>query len=562
VVLVPASGGPISCDQSFVLAFHYTPTYDSPAVRGYSIRVQATSAVSFTASDITVNSLPPGDQTFYQIIPNGANDYTIDYTILGTTTQGITGEADLFTVLFYGNADGIATVSIPSAQLRDLQNQPVLVDFSGTAEILVDCVPPGPITGIAAVPGHQGVTASWTDPDDQDLTAVEIWRGLWHNPTGGSVYPEYDDVPNVIPTRPASRTEAEASAEWTLAGTVAPGVGTFTDQIAVRGVYYYEVFARDDVNSYGPRAATNARATNYWLGDFGGYSGNYDGYVSVPDLTLLGTAYGTTPGQGGYNAEVDVGPTSDASGSGIPLTDNVIGFEDMMIVGLNYGIAHPKVPSTAAGPVRLAWVRLDEQTWTLSLLEPHSSLMGVHLTARLPEACAAELMAGDLLSQQQAPVFLRDVHGEGLDVSLAVMGLALSGTGELFRVVLTSPGELTGLQILARSTANQDLEALLAETSVPLLPLSFRLCQNVPNPFNPSTTIRFDLPETGQVRVRVYDIGGRLIRTLIEGELPASSHRVVWDGRDERGQGVASGSYFVRVEAGENVATGRMTLLR
>jgi alpha-tubulin suppressor-like RCC1 family protein len=554
----PVGGISISCGQSAVLAFHFTPSFDAPAVRGYSIRVQATSALSFTPGDITVNVLPPGEQVFHQIIENGPNDYTIDYTILSTTTLGITDEADLFTVLFRGGVDGTGTVSIPSAQLRDLQNQPIALDYSATATVVVDCSPPGPVTGIMAAPGHEKVTVSWEDPGDPDLTAVEVWRALWHAPAGGSVYPEYDDVANVIPTRPASREEAETSAEWTLAGTVDPGVDTFIDLIAARGVYYYEVFARDDVSSYGLPAATNARATNYWLGDFN----SYDGYVDVPDLTVLGAAYGTTPGQSGYNAEVDVGPTSDASAHGIPLTDSVIGFEDMMIVGLNFGAVQPKVPAVASGPVHLTWARLDEQTWSLSLVEPNAGLMGLHLRGRLPEGAAAQLREGALLARQMAPVFLRDIRGEGMDISLGVMGAAVSGIGELFRVELNSAAEIGELQIEARSTTNEALEVLLDEVTAPNVPLALRLYPNAPNPFNPMTTLRFDIPVGGRVHLAVYDVAGRLVRVLVEEELPAGTHQAVWDGRDSAGRAVASGSYFARLEAGGKVETVRMGLVR
>ncbi len=63
-----------------------------------------------------------------------------------------------------------------------------------------------------------------------------------------------------------------------------------------------------------------------------------------------------------------------------------------------------------------------------------------------------------------------------------------------------------------------------------------RLYPNHPNPFNPRTTIRFDLPAAGQVRLVVYDLAGRLVRVLVEGEVSAGSHEAVWDGRDATGR--------------------------
>ena len=89
-----------------------------------------------------------------------------------------------------------------------------------------------------------------------------------------------------------------------------------------------------------------------------------------------------------------------------------------------------------------------------------------------------------------------------------------------------------------------------------------RLHQNAPNPFNPQTTIAFDLPQQGAVRLQVYDIAGRLVRTLIAADLAPGRHRAVWDGRDTQGRGVSSGSYLARLEFGHEVRTMRMGLVK
>lgn len=84
-----------------------------------------------------------------------------------------------------------------------------------------------------------------------------------------------------------------------------------------------------------------------------------------------------------------------------------------------------------------------------------------------------------------------------------------------------------------------------------------------PNPFNPMTTIRFELPQDGRVSLEVYDVAGKLIRTLVAAEeVRAGAHRVVWNGRDEAGHSAAAGVYFARLRAGESVQTQRMTLLK
>jgi len=89
------------------------------------------------------------------------------------------------------------------------------------------------------------------------------------------------------------------------------------------------------------------------------------------------------------------------------------------------------------------------------------------------------------------------------------------------------------------------------------------LGQNYPNPFNPETTIRYSLAQPGWARVEVYTVTGELVRTLVAGfHEKATTYTVSWDGQDSAGNGVASGMYFCRLEAGEYVETRRMTLVR
>ncbi|MFH1680536.1 MAG: right-handed parallel beta-helix repeat-containing protein, partial [Candidatus Eisenbacteria bacterium] len=99
--------------------------------------------------------------------------------------------------------------------------------------------------------------------------------------------------------------------------------------------------------------------------------------------------------------------------------------------------------------------------------------------------------------------------------------------------------------------------------AAPAPPEAFRLHANVPNPFNPLTTIRYDLPFASRVTLRVYDVAGRATRTLIEGAPESPGYRsVLWDGTDDFGRPVGSGIYFYRLEAGEYRGTRRMVLLK
>ena len=88
------------------------------------------------------------------------------------------------------------------------------------------------------------------------------------------------------------------------------------------------------------------------------------------------------------------------------------------------------------------------------------------------------------------------------------------------------------------------------------------LIMNYPNPFNPETTIAFTLPEPGKIRLSVYNIRGRFVRELLNEFREAGEHRVVWDGRDERGYPVSSGVYFYRLSAGDITEQRKMMLLK
>ncbi len=94
------------------------------------------------------------------------------------------------------------------------------------------------------------------------------------------------------------------------------------------------------------------------------------------------------------------------------------------------------------------------------------------------------------------------------------------------------------------------------------LPDRFNLEQNTPNPFNPSTVIGYQLPESGMVRLAVYNLIGQEVRVLVNERRNAGSFTATWDGADALGRRVASGVYLYRIQAGSFSATKRMLLLK
>jgi photosystem II stability/assembly factor-like uncharacterized protein len=100
------------------------------------------------------------------------------------------------------------------------------------------------------------------------------------------------------------------------------------------------------------------------------------------------------------------------------------------------------------------------------------------------------------------------------------------------------------------------------EQAIPALSRTFALEQNCPNPFNPQTTIAYQLPQAGPVRLTLYNVAGQVVRRLVDQEQIAGSYRVTWDGTDEQGREVGSGVYLCRLAAGAYQQTRRLALLK
>ena len=109
-------------------------------------------------------------------------------------------------------------------------------------------------------------------------------------------------------------------------------------------------------------------------------------------------------------------------------------------------------------------------------------------------------------------------------------------------------------------TSNPYPKAGVPET--PLVPEQFALHYNYPNPFNPSTTIQFDLPKATHVELVVYNILGQRVATLVDRYYPAGWHSVTWDGRTSSGKEVASGIYLYRIETEYDAASKKMVLVK
>ncbi|MFQ5510831.1 MAG: choice-of-anchor B family protein [Candidatus Krumholzibacteriia bacterium] len=138
-------------------------------------------------------------------------------------------------------------------------------------------------------------------------------------------------------------------------------------------------------------------------------------------------------------------------------------------------------------------------------------------------------------------------------------GLVPAAAGHTYEDTTAEPGVTYWYRLGA---VDRDGEFLSPERriTVPLRALSLR--QNVPNPFNPSTAITYDLPAAGRVRLAVYDPLGRHVRTLVDGVRPAGVATATWNGTDDNGRPAASGVYFCRLTVDGQSRTRQMLLLK
>jgi len=129
-------------------------------------------------------------------------------------------------------------------------------------------------------------------------------------------------------------------------------------------------------------------------------------------------------------------------------------------------------------------------------------------------------------------------------------------TDQSVHVELTDPGwTIDNIQIF--NGCATPLDEPLAE-----FPAITRLWGNHPNPFNPSTTISYDLARPGPARISIFNLRGQIVRKLVEADLPAGRHQVIWDGKDDRGNALGSGIYFYRLESKDYRRTQKMMLIK
>lgn len=452
-------------------------------------------------------------------------------------------------------------------------------------EFIKDTAPPAAPTDLVATPGHNKVELSWTNVGS-DFDHVVVMRSDWNG--SGHGYPEYGSPDN-------GTAEGSYPTDTTSFDLVYSGTGntlTDTDDISntTRDVYHYTVFTVDCAGNLStPTVDCQSRATSYWLGDVAGSGGpgDYDGYVYSQDLSVFSFAYWTGPLATTWNAECDFAPTEVAKAGprDIPVPDDSVEFEDLVIFAINYDDVSPAsakdrpifsgTPYSSQTCLRLKG-RVEGNHYLVDILldNMRDLAKAVDVVLRFDQSTLKYIATepgADLRNAAQGVFFQTKHSAEQIYLSAAVLGegLTFTGSGTLatLRFELGQSGN-SSVEIAScaiRGVNNEDVDtgtpvaAGLADVEIPS---RFTLEQNSPNPFNPITEIAYGLPAASHVTLKVYNITGQVVKTLVDSYQQAGRHTVRWDATNDYGRRVASGVYFYRFETAEFQKTVKMTLLK
>jgi hypothetical protein len=286
------------------------------------------------------------------------------------------------------------------------------------------------------------------------------------------------------------------------------------------------------------------------------------------DFVAFAGSFGASQGSPNYNPQAD---TND---------DGTVDFADFVAYAGTFGKSAVAVAGKAATkPVILPPGANDNVSLSLNLgtdrilagetvtvnvaLDQATALQGFGFNFSYDtdkfEFVKAVPAEADLLksSGAETPLFLSQDNGGEIAVANAVVnGSPVSGDGNVvsltFRVLREFEDEaqfsiangvvFDGAQLRNPAVSQGSL-------SVQSTPTEFALLQNFPNPFNPETTIKYNLAETANVHLRIYNVVGQVVRTLVAEQQSAGRYTVRWNGTDDRGLSVSSGIYFYQLSA-------------
>ena len=442
-------------------------------------------------------------------------------------------------------------------------------NLRGTVEPVraIDNIAPQAVEFLQAIdtPNDFGgsVTVQWAkSADDQVLTIVNPQAVGTSNVfttagvTGYNVYRKVND------------------GAFQLVGKAGSGETSYTDQTVFNGVRYtYTVSPYDLDNEAGTALENSAMAVRNnavavdgtpVLGLFGA-----DASVGYDDFFIFADHFGLSAGAEAYEPAFDLSP------------NNQIDFDDFFVFADNFGKAIQvagKVVPTMAGlnsdarfylDAGLELPRVGEDMTIAVSLEEFVEVKAYGLTV----AFDAELLEfvgtnveDNILGESELSTPQAIARGER-EVYIAAFGDVASQGDLSIDLIFRAKSEIEASYIEISSGALQDGSYGLNQITTPASvrietrPDVYALQNNYPNPFNPETTIKYQLPEAGEVTLEIYNMLGQVVNTLVNDYQTAGRYVIQWDATNNNGQSLSSGVYFYRISAGEEFHSIKKMLL-
>jgi hypothetical protein len=432
----------------------------------------------------------------------------------------------------------------------------------------VDDIAPAPVTSLLAqdTEGDVGgsITLRWAPSADDRMLTTTVPNAIGDTKTitiaGVAGYNIYRHI---------------GDAAWQMVGQVGSGVTSFEDATVFNGVRYgYKVEARDTDNITDSGLARSAMAIRNNVVDVNGqpFVGLFgaDNKVDVDDFFIFADHFGMAAGVDGFDKAFDLDP------------NNAIDIADFFVFADNFGreaVGAGKAVPTMAGlnsdarfylDAGAALPRVGEELSVAVNLEDFVEVRGYGLTVEFDNQML-EFVGPKVVNNALGETELaspRTLSNQDGKVSIAAFGKTVSEGDVSLNLVFRAKQEIESSYIELTSGTLQDgsygLNRMTSPVSIKVetRPEVYALADNYPNPFNPETTIKYQLPEAGQVTLEVYNMLGQVVKTLVNNQFQnAGRYTLQWDATNNSGQALSSGVYFYRIIAGGKFQSHKKMLL-
>lgn len=439
---------------------------------------------------------------------------SVDVTVNGVDAT-VDNEADTFAVtLDFGAFEGDTTIVVEAVDTKNpAATETINIIIDATAPVLVDLSPAD-----SATVRSSAATISFSASDE---------------------YAGVDEASAVL------TVEGD-----TVALTVTEGVFSYTTGTLANGWYGYTVELADEVGNVLYDTVDFEINTNL-LGDV-----NFDKAINGDDATLV---------------------LQHASGK-ITLVDDTLDVADVTANGTVSALDASWILRYWAGETDLFGDGLAKTVFASGILDVEavvatanesvvnvplmlndaSNVYSVEYTAEL-NSSAAKFNDVALNLPQNWTKYSNIENGKLTVVMAGTTPLEVSALGTVSIEVVDkeAASTLTGSFVI-NENKNSDMRTI----EIKAVPKVFKLSQNYPNPFNPTTTINFQLPASEKVVINIYDMLGNKVRTLVNRNVSAGYHSVMWNATNDNGVSMSSGTYFYHIQAGQNNSTKKMLLIK